>query len=334
MTIDPRRGSAIQSKDDRPVNDHGSRAASREDFIADIPLDLATRAHAGTSHVPERRAAQERDEYASTLAADHAALFALANTPEKVDLLTTEFARYRAGYRTRFFARLSASSRCMSTMITGGSNFPVARQRKASARADKATTEQLEFRERALAAIRKKLCPELRPIMAGDADALDRLTVKLAKLEGLQEVMTAVNKAIRKHARAGAGAQITALVELGISEPRARDLLAPDFVGRIGFADYHLANNGAEIRRTRARIAELTTAKATDDAEIDGRLARVVVATADNRVRVYFPGKPATEVIARLKTAAFRWTPSLGCWQAFINTRSVATARAEAGADD
>lgn len=301
------------------------------DFISDIPLDLAIAAHNGTSHVPERRGEQEREGYAATLASDFANLSKYANTPDKAELLTSEFARYRAGYRARTIARLSAASRTMSTMITGRSNFPITRARKASDRADKATTELIEFRTRALNAIRKKLCPELRPIMAGDADALERLAIKFAKLESLQEIMVEANKAIRKYAKAGADAQIAALCDLGLKEPTARDLLAPDFAGRIGFADFALKNNNAEIRRIKDRIEKLTAAKATEDTTIEGEHARMEIAHGDNRVRLFFPGKPAREVIGRLKSHAFRWTPSLGCWQAYINTRSLDFARSEAG---
>mgnify|MGYP000034048603 CR=1 FL=1 len=68
--------------------------------LDEIPLSLATAAHAGTSHTPERRGEQEREEYVAVLRADFAALARLADTDEKVALLLVEFARYRDGYRT------------------------------------------------------------------------------------------------------------------------------------------------------------------------------------------------------------------------------------------
>jgi hypothetical protein len=300
-------------------------------FELDIPIDLATRAHAGTSHVPERRAAQERADYANTLAADLAELGALANTPEKRELLESEFARYRAGYRRRFTDRLATAAQCVSPLVTGPANFPAERARKASTRADKASAELVEFRTRALAAIRKRLCPELRPIMAGDADALERLAIKLAGLESTHALMVEANKMIRVSARFGTDAQVRELVDLGFVETDARTLLVPDFCNRIGFPGYALTNSNAEIGRIRARIAALTTAKATPDETVEGTAARLVVATAENRVRLFFPSKPAADVIAALKAHAFRWTPSLGCWQAYVNHGSVTFARQTAG---
>jgi hypothetical protein len=303
------------------------------DFSVDIPLSIAIAAHNGTSHVSDKRGEQEIASYASTLTSDLEWLKTFANTPEKLELLKSEFSRYRGGYRARFLARLTANSKCASTMITGRSGFNVNRARKSSDRADKVTTDLIEYRERALVSIRKKLTPELQPIMSGDRDAIERLMIKLAGLESAQETMTEANKVIRKHAKDGAEAQINALAELGFSEANARKILAPDFANRIGFPPHSLAYNGAEIRRVKERIEKLTTAKATDDLEVVGANARLVVASADNRVRLFFDGKPARETIDRLKAHAFRWTPSLGCWQGYINTRSVAFARTEAGVE-
>ena len=296
----------------------------------DIPLDLARRAHSGTSFVPEERAISERSGYASTLATDYANLSKYATTDDKKNTLDSEFSRYRDGYRKRYLAMLTAKSRCMSTMITGPSNFPTARNRKRSDAADKRTTELQEYRERALDAIRKVLCPELRPIMAGDDDATERLAAKIAKAEQLQARMKDANAAIRRHARAGADAQVAALVVLGFTDGVARDLLKPDFCSRIGFADYQLKNNNADIRRMKERLAKVSRDQATEPTEIVGERARLEDCPSDNRVRLFFSGKPDAEVRDRLKRAGFRWTPSLGCWQSYRNHNALAIAHREA----
>jgi hypothetical protein len=303
------------------------------DPASDIPLELARRAHSGTSFSPERRADQERSSYANTLAGDYASLSEYATSDDKRATLDEEFRRYRAGYRARYLAYLGARSRCMSTMITGGSNFPVERQRRRNAHADKKTDELLSFRTRALAAIRKALCPELRPIMAGDADATHRLAEKITKAKALQSTMRAANNAIRKHARSGETAQVTALVALGISEHNARELLKPDFMGRIGFAPYQLTNNNANIRRMESRLGAVSVSQATPATEEHGQAARLEDCPAENRVRLFFPGKPSAEVRSRLKRVGFRWTPSIGCWQAYRNTAALSAARREAEVD-
>lgn len=300
----------------------------------DIPLDLARNAHRGTSFAPETRAAQEITSYAAQLRADRVALEALADTDEKRAALDAEFHRYREGFRDRTIAMLAAKGRCLSTMIAGPSRFNVSRANKASEAADNRTRDLLEYRERALAAIRKVLRPELRPIMSGDDDAADRLADKIAKLKAAQEGMRAVNATIRKYAKSGAEAQVAALVGLdgcGISEERARELLKPDFCGRVGFAPYELTNNAANIRRLEARLEAVQRAKAAPVVETDGTKARVEDVPAENRVRIYFPGKPDGMVRNKLKAHGFRWTPSIEAWQAYRNDNTIAIAREVAG---
>lgn len=308
-------------------------------YVHDIPTSIAQAAHNGTSHVPERRAQQERDGYASTLAQDYAALAKYADTPEKEATLKEMFAAYRAGYRTRTINALHSRSRVMSTMITGGSNFPTARNRKRSDAADKRLSEAIDYREGMLDRIRKALRPELRPIMSGDDDATARLRAKLAKLETLQTYMREANAAIRKHAKSGADAQVAALRAIpaneqgeGISEDAARKLLQPDFGGRVGFAGYNLTNNAAEIRRIKARLESVTAAQATPSEQVAGEHAKLEDSPADNRVRLFFPGKPDAATRSKLKSHGFRWAPSIGCWQAYRNHRSIEFARRAAGA--
>jgi len=310
-----------------------------DDLENDIPLDVAQRAHAGTSFIPEERGEQERKSYASQLRLDHVELAKLATTEEKSATLEIEFARYREGFRDRYIAQLAAKARCISTMITGGSNFPTRRNQKRSAAADKRVSEMIQFRTRAIAAIRRELTPELAPIMAGDADAIARIDSKLESAEKLQALMVASNAAIRKHAGRdgfpypglGPEAQIAALVELGHQPKVAARLLEPDSMGRIGFADYEIKNNGANIRRMKARGAAIATTQAEPDLEFEGEHAKLLDCPRENRVRLFFPGKPDPEVRAGLKSAGFRWAPSIRCWQAYRNTRSLEVARRKAG---
>jgi len=254
----------------------------------------------------------------------------MANTDEKRAAFPAEFDRYRQGYRQRYVAMLAAKSRCVSTMIAGPSNFNTRRHAKSGDSADKRTQELIEFRERALAAIRKILQPELQPIMTGDADAGERLTDKIAKLEAKQEHMRLVNAAIRRHK--GHDSQVAALQALGLSEQIAYALLKPDFAGRIGFPAYELTNNAANIRRLKGRVAIVERNQAISDSSVEGTNARFEDAPADNRVRLYFPGKPAVEIRTRLKSCGFRWSPTSGAWQGYRNQNSIAVAREIAGA--
>jgi hypothetical protein len=309
--------------------DCGRRAAVRHaaiDFENDIPFELAKAAHYGTSFVPDDQAWQTRQNYAETLSQDYEKL-RLEVKPECIGTLNEEFARYRTGYAERMRGYLRSRSRVMSSMITGPSKFPTARNRKRSDISDKRLHEVVEFRQRALSAIRKKLRPELAPIMAGDCDATGRLAEKIAQAEKAQERMKAANKIVRKF-RDDPHSGRLALEQIGFTAGHAAKLFEPDFCGRLGFPDYEIKNNNANIRRMRARLVQIERMQSQDDTTIEGANARIEDCPAENRVRLFFPGKPPVEIRARLKAGSFRWTPSLGCWQAYRNPRSLDLANA------
>lgn len=296
-------------------------------FDSDLPLQLCVRAFYGTSFSPERRAESHRADYAATLTRDYETLRQQAEKGHTLDLLDAEFSRYREGYAKRYRAWLASHANCLSSMIAGPSNFPVRRAQKRNDIADRRMKETIDFREKALKAIITTLRPDLRPIMSGDSDACERLSEEIRKAEEFQARMKAANAAIRKHKAAGPAAQIAALVALGLSESAASEAIKPDFCGRIGFPDYALSNNNANIRRMKERLATISAAKATPDKEILREGLRIEDAPADNRIRLFFDGKPAPEVRADLKSHGFRWAPSIGAWQAYRNSRSLEFAR-------
>lgn len=302
-------------------------------FLSDIPAQLARDAYSGTSFTPERRGESAREDYARTLASDHASLTELAARNGTADLLEGEFNRYREGYAKRYRAYLASNARCLSWMITGPANFPSARNEKRNNIAHKRLTELVEFRERALSAIRKVLCPAARPIMSGDEDAVERLQAKLAEAEEMQARMKAANAVVRKHFKDKV-AGVAALVAMGFSEENAAKLFEPDCCGRYGFPDYALTNNNANIRRLKGRIAEVSRTKAVVGFEVEGENARLEDCPAENRVRLYYSGKPSEEVRTRLKRMGFRWTPSLECWQAYRHQHTYDFARQETGVSE
>jgi len=314
------------------MSDTPTLSPAAEIYAADIPQSVALAAFSGVSHFPERRAASTVRDYASTLAADLVDLQALAPSEADKETLAAEFARYREGFCKRYLAYLASNARCVSWFIAGPSKFPAHRMNKRTDVVHRRLNELFEFRKRALAAIRSKLCPSSGgPIMAGDKDAVERLQAKLEGCVALQERMRDANAAIRKHHKAGPEAQVQALVMLGFSPILAAKALKPDFCGRVGFPDYALSNNSAEIRRLKKRLEHVTAAKAAPIVHAEGSAARFEDNPADNRVRLFYPGKPSAEVRDGLKSHGFRWTPTLGAWQAYRNSSTIAYARTCAG---
>lgn len=320
-----------QPKPDPPA---APAPASKPPLVEGSDLyQAAVAAFSGTSFTPEKRAEAAIREYEETLTADYALLSKLAKTDEKKATLAAEWPRYVAGYHAKYAAWLHSRSGAMSPMIAGPSNFPVRRHEKQLARERNRIDDATDYRQRALAAIRKKLTPELQPIMAGASDATTRLREEIAKLEKTRDTYKAINAAIRKHKAAGPEAQVKAIMEVAgfKSEDTARKLLEPDFAGRVGIADYQLTNLGANIRRLQARLTSVSEAKATPGETVEGQHATIEDDPPGNRVRLTFPGKPSAEVRSRLKHGGFRWAPTLGVWQAYRNTNSLALAREVAG---
>lgn len=150
-------------------------------------------------------------------------------------------------------------------------------------------------------------------ISSDDPEAIRKLQKKIEKAEKVQALMKAANKALRK-------GDDDALRALGLTESMIAQLKQPDFAGRIGFADYQLTNNNANIRRMMQRVAQLqrqAEATGTEDREGDGWILRENV--DENRLQFLFDGKPPPAVRATLKSCGFRWAPSQGAWQRQLN---------------
>lgn len=297
---------------------------SATNFITDIPADLARNAFYNTSFSPEKRGQQYRNDYADTLAEDYEVFKKHAEIGGTLDKLEEVFSRYRSGYAARYRDWLSAHGRCISSMIVGPAKFPTRRAEKANAAERARLGRVIEYREKVKRAVIRDLRPDLRPIMAGDADALDRLAIELAKREKKQEGMKKANATIRKFKEAGPDGQIQALIEIGFSEETAHALVYPKFSYHgQGFQSYSLTNNSAEIRRLKARIEQIEKMQAEPVLEKQGEGVRLEDDPPANRIRLFFDGKPNEETRANLKKNGFRWTPSLGAWQAYRNNWSI-----------
>lgn len=151
-------------------------------------------------------------------------------------------------------------------------------------------------------------------VSGDDPQAVEKLREQLRSMKEDQERMKAANRAIRKHAKDGEDAQIAALMKLGHSEAEAREVVAPDYCGRVGHPRYELSNNNANMRRIAKRIEELEAVAKLTTAErvCDGFTYREDV--EENRVMFIFPGKPDEDTRQQLKRAAFKWSRSRGAW--------------------
>lgn len=112
--------------------------------------------------------------------------------------------------------------------------------------------------------------------------------------------------------------KFTALVAAGLTEEQAQSALTPDCYGGIGFQSFKLTNNGANIRRLKDQLikAQKLAAATTAENEVNG--VRIVDNVEDDRLQLFFPVERVPRpVYDQLKSHGFRWTPSVGCFQAY-----------------
>ena len=122
---------------------------------------------------------------------------------------------------------------------------------------------------------------------------------------------------------------------LSVSEDTASKILKPDaFHGKPGFPSWEVTNLGANIRRLKQRVEQAKRLGEAEHQEATGKHGKFEDSPEDNRVRVFFDAKPSADTIHKLKSNGFRWTPSLGAWQAYRNFRSTRFAKEFAGVDE
>lgn len=230
-----------------------------------------------------------------------------SNQAERVYALADRYAKRMADYINK---DIHIGCMCPSVMISGAGNFPVKKKEKQN-RAWEANHTFYHDTEKILEKIESILYGS-EIIKSGDEDAIERLEEKLEALREDQEKMKAANKAVRmKDTEKGD----ETLRMMGYSDAAIKELRAPDFCGRVGYPDYKLQNNNANIHRVEDRLKSLKAAKERGTKEIENKFCKVVENTEIMRLQLIFDGKPEPEVRDILKSNGFRWTPSQSAWQ-------------------
>lgn len=97
--------------------------------------------------------------------------------------------------------------------------------------------------------------------------------------------------------------------------------------GKEGSASWVLSNLGQNIRSVKQRIKYLERMGKMEEIEEKYGEITLKVDKEDNRVRLFFPGKPSEEIRSKLKGRGFRWSPYNGCWQRQVSDWAISCAR-------
>jgi len=151
--------------------------------------------------------------------------------------------------------------------------------------------------------------------LSSDENAIELLEEKLESLTDMQERMKTANKAIRLKDTERGNEQLR---NMGYSDEEIKKLREPDFCGRVGYPDYALTNNNANIKRVKGRLESLKKEKSQKTSENEvADLSGVTVKenVEEMRLQLFFEGKPEPEIRDILKRQAFKWSPRNSCWQ-------------------
>ena len=184
------------------------------------------------------------------------------------------------------------------------------RHRKDPTRIDEHLAKAKEHHDKAEYFRRRAAAAESNVVIfSDDPDATEKLVDKIERLKKRQGVMKRANQLIRKADREG-------LADLGFSEETITKLFSQDYAGRVGFPNYALTNNLANIRRLEKRLAAIQNTQ--NDETTEERFTNGVCLVDNveaNRLQIFFPAIPSEEIRRELKRNGFHWSPTVGAWQ-------------------
>jgi hypothetical protein len=296
---------------------------------SDLSLEDATRAHSGTSWVPDERGAQEQKSYAYHVNSLYEQAKKKVQTPAQQESLDAAIETYRQGYLAKLKAQLAASSRVLSTMIAGPSKFNVRGNEKRSATETARRRELLEWDERA----RVRVFDAVRGARTAEQvteeswlqirKEIDRSlgTVKSIDAKESPFVRSAFTTSIKgKLERMAANGELEAVARALAYIREHQNPKRPFFADSNGVWDL--------VERAKLERADAPAPKTGVEDVATFADGTVIVNNHDAaRVQITMPSKPAPDVINALKREGWKWSPSNAAWQRQNTENAVESAR-------
>ena len=302
-----------------------TQPAQTDEFKADISLlnkELLRNAHAGTSFDPEKRAETEKEYFKAEVNSVYNELKGQAKTDKQKAELKDEIAKFQKKYAEKFNDTLASRGRMLSPMITGPANFPTRRNDKAYSSYENKVRENAKFRDKVVAGIGKRWRKESIADAGGERAVLEK---KLKKEQENHQQMKDINAIMRK--KSSDADKRKQMENIGVSDTLIKDVFKPDFMGRTGFAGFHLQNSNARIKSAKERLALMDKQAATSVTSTIINGVKVVDNTDDNRIQLFFDGKPDDDMRKKLKGSGWRWAPSVGAWQRVRTNNAIDSAK-------
>lgn len=205
---------------------------------------------------------------------------------------------------------LSAESRCLSPMITGPAKFPTERNNKRMESAMKKSKAVCDYFNN----LEKRLKKGER-VTETQNDKKSRWNSEVEKARAEQEMMKAYNAAQRKKDFdfASEFEKLTDDLKEDLKNYSIYSLRVK--IEKGYFPSFKLTNNLAKIKRLESQarfIDKVRNWKSEEKAELEG--VRIEFDAEEIRYNIYFDNMPSTEQRDKLKTRAFKWSPSRKAW--------------------
>ena len=258
---------------------------TKEELIELVPYETAYRAYTGISFDPEKRAVSTREGFANGIIQLYEELKKLDET--RIEEIETDIEEYTERLLKKELAWLSAKSRTISPMITGPARFPTRRNEKALNSEHNRATEYLEYAEKVKTALIRKY----------------KIVKKISIEELIEEYRPKTKNSLFKESLYRKLMNIAK--DNRIEEVKKALESATDI-----FTSRH------KIHRELESLKIKQTAESKEE-EVNG--VKIVDNIQENRIQLFFDGKPEKEVITYLKSKCWKWAPSKGCWQNWRN---------------
>lgn len=235
---------------------------------------------------------------------------------ERIDYLLDKYARRLAEW---YNENSRVEAMCPSVLISGAGNFPTRKKEKQNARRDAMMNKWKEVES---IAKRISSCGS-DAIKSNDARALEKLRLKLERLEDSRDTMKEANAYYEENKTLDGCPGV---------DDNHREWLTREGVFNHGehgtplemygrpFTAYSINGVSAEIRRVKERIAKLEAVKeAGTQEQSEDEIGVAGLSMVENaeamRVQLIFDGKPDEAVRDILKSHGFRWSPRFTAWQ-------------------
>jgi hypothetical protein len=227
---------------------------------------------------------------------------------------------FKEKFTDKYLAFLYASSRTISSMITGPAKFPVRRAEKANNAEGKRGQELVQFPKTYIDRLERNTRREKMAKSGAfkPENQLKQAKADLTAIEYEQNRVSKANRVITKWLKTGdTDGTAFSLAELGYDSEFAVKAMA----NRKGYNRKIVSRYGMYASRKKAsikeRIADLekTVEKGPVGEKVDFEGGYVFRNRPYNRLQLIFDDKPSDEIRTVLKKNGYRWSPRFKAWQ-------------------